>query len=151
MVRYLAGVASALLLIAAGVFLYRSNASAERLPTPQAGATTTQVEPADESTPDLPEASPKSREERRFGRYDKDRDGKIAREEYLLSRRKAYAKLDVDGDGRLTFEEWGKKTTDKFAGADRDRSGALTPEEFARTALKRRARARCACPQPADD
>src|SRR3546814_9223897 len=52
------------------------------------------------SPPAAPEASEQKREERRFNRYDKDRDEAITREEYLASRRKAFAKLDVNGDGR---------------------------------------------------
>src|SRR3546814_7679532 len=76
--------------------------------------------------PAAPEASEQKREERRFNRYDKDRDEAITREEYLASRRKAFAKLDVNGDGRLSFEEWAIRTTDKFAKADADGSKVLT-------------------------
>ncbi len=99
----------------------------------------------------VPEASAKTREERRFGRYDKDKDGSIAREEYLTPRRKAFAKLDANGDGALSFDEWAIKTTTKFAGADRDKSGALTPAEFATTAVVRKARPKpkCVCPPAA--
>jgi len=144
--RFLAGVASALLLVAAGVFLWKSVAGA-RDPVPLA--------PADAGTPapvalaplaDPPAASEKTREERRFSRYDKDKDGSVAREEYLASRRKAYAKLDANGDGRLSFEEWAIKTTTKFATADGDRSGALTPAEFATTRVARKSPARAPCP-----
>ncbi|SOB87573.1 EF hand [Sphingomonas guangdongensis] len=151
MLKYLAGVASALLLVAAGVFLFRSSATAEapalvpRATAPQAG---TPSEPlADEP---LPEAAALTREQRRFNRYDKDRDAAIAREEYLQSRRKAYAKLDANGDGRLSFDEWAAKTVAKFTTADRDRSGSLTAAEFATTAVKRSpARARRCPPQQA--
>ena len=98
-------------------------------------------EPAD--APALPEATPKTREKKRFGRYDKDRNGSITREEYLASRRKAYAKLDRDGDGRLSFDEWAVRAATKFAGADRDKSGAMNAAEFATTAVKRRPARRC--------
>ncbi len=152
MARYLAGVVSALMLVAAGVFLFRSNATTERsaVPAPQtveAGAA------ADgEVLPQaLPKASAKTREERRFGRYDKDRDGGIARDEYLASRRKAYVKLDTNGDGRLSFDEWAAKTTAKFAGADRDRSGSLSATEFATTAVIRKSRPRAPCPPASAD
>jgi Ca2+-binding EF-hand superfamily protein len=94
----------------------------------------------------VPEASPKTREEKRFGRYDKDRNGAITRDEYLVSRRKAYAKLDGDGDGRLSFDEWATKTTTKFAGADRDKSGSMNAAEFATTAVKRKPARRAPCP-----
>jgi hypothetical protein len=92
-----------------------------------------------------PEATPKSREEKRFARADKDDDGLIQAEELLAPRRKAYAKLDKNGDGRLSFEEWAVKTIDKFNGADRDRSRTLTPTEYATTAPKPPKRKSCSC------
>lgn len=99
---------------------------------------------------DVPEASPATREEKRFNRYDKDRDASITRDEYLAARRKAFAKLDVNGDGRLDFDEWAVKATAKFAAADRDKSGAMNAAEFATTAVRRKAPARAKCPpQPA--
>lgn len=102
------------------------------------------------STPmPAPEASSQSREQRRFARYDKDRNGGITRAEYLASRRKAYAKLDTNGDGLLSFEEWAVKTTTKFARADADRSGVLVPAEFATTAGKRKPRTTTNCPPTA--
>jgi EF hand len=149
MLRYLAGVASALLLVAAGVFLFRSDAATEApaAPAPRAAlATVPQEAESQAEEPALPQSSPKSREERRFGRYDKDKNGLVGRDEYLLSRRKAYAKLDTNGDGRLTFDEWAVKTTGKFASADKDRSGGLSAAEFATTAVKRTARRRAPCP-----
>jgi hypothetical protein len=81
-----------------------------------------------------PEASAKSREERRFSRADRNDDGKIVAEELLSPRRKAFAKLDKNGNGSLSFEEWAHTTIDKFAGADKDRSGWLTAAEYATTA-----------------
>lgn len=113
------------------------------LPARPAAAT----EPAQEAEAAvaLPEATPRTREEKRFGRYDKDRNGSITREEYLASRRKVYVKLDRDGDGRLSFEEWATKATTKFAAADRNKSGAMDAAEFATTAVKRRLTRRVAC------
>src|SRR3546814_13579423 len=70
--------------------------------------------------PAAPEASEQKREERRFNRYDKDRDEAITREEYLASRRKAFATRDVNGDGRLSFEDRAIRTKDKLAKADAD-------------------------------
>jgi len=147
MLRYLAGVASALLLVAAGVFLFRSSATTEAASVPvprQAVAGEAPQEVTDDDP--LPSASPRTREEKRFDRQDKDRNGAIARDEYLLNRRKAYARLDSNGDGRLSFDEWAVKATTKFAGADVDRSGTLTAAEFATTAVKRTPRARLRCP-----
>jgi hypothetical protein len=68
------------------------------------------------SSPAPPEASAKSREERRSSRADKDKKGRIEREELLASRRKAFAKIDKNGNGSLSFDEWAVKTIDKFAG-----------------------------------
>lgn len=150
--RYVAGGAAALALAGAGTLILggpaRTGAEAA-LPAMPAAAGQTQ----DASLPDeAPEATAQTREEKRFGRYDKDRDGQITRDEYLMSRRKAYAKLDRDGDGRLSFDEWAAKTTDKFARADRDRSGGMDAAEFATTAVKRKARAKCPpVAPPADD
>ena len=102
---------------------------------------------ASDPLPDAaPEATDKTREQKRFDRYDKDRDAKITREEYLVQRRKAYARLDVDGDGKLSFDEWAVKAATKFADADRDKSGAMTAPEFATTAVKRKGPSRVNCP-----
>lgn len=140
------GAAAALGLAGAGVWLFSGHASPPRslLPGVPAAVATGGQEAA---LPDAaPEASAKTREERRFGRYDKDRDGRITRDEYLVARRKAFAKLDKDGNGQLSFDEWATKALTKFATADRDRSGAMTAAEFATTAVKRKARARVKCP-----
>ncbi|WBH16023.1 EF-hand domain-containing protein [Sphingomonas radiodurans] len=146
--RYLAGGVAALLMVAAGWMVFSGRARSDPVlpPAPQAVAA---GEVAVDDAP-VPEASEKTREEKRFDRYDKDRNGKIAREEYLASRRKAFAKLDANGDGRLSFEEWGAKTLAKFAGADGDKSGAMDRTEFATTAVKRSARPKCVCPVVAD-
>lgn len=149
--RYLAGAVGAMLLMGAGILISRSMASTEP-PVPQVRSQGA-VGPDVEDDEPLPAATAKTREERRFNRYDKDRNGQVAREEYLMNRRKAFAKLDANGDGRLTFDEWAIKASDKFAGADKDKSGALTTVEFAATAVKRTARPRVPCPparQPAD-
>ena len=147
--RYLVGGLAALLLAGAGVMLFRGSAREPILPAmPQSIV-------QDEAGGDLPDAAPeasaKTREEKRFNRQDKDRDGKITREEYLTSRRKAFARLDTNGDGRLSFDEWAIKTTQKFAAADADNSGAMDAKEFATTAVVRKPRLqpKCVCPSPA--
>lgn len=140
--RYLVGAAAALALAGAGVLLFSGRA------TPRALLPAAPTAAADqEALPDeAPAASAKTREEKRFGRYDKDKDGAITRDEYLLARHKAFAKLDTNGDGKLGFDEWAIKATTKFAAADADKSGAMTAAEFATTAVKRKARARVNCP-----
>lgn len=146
--RYFVGAGAALLLAVAGMFLFRGSAAQNPLvpPIPAAAA----AAPEDEPLPDeAPSASAKTREQKRFDRYDKDRNDAISRDEYLVSRKKAFAKLDINGDGKLAFDEWAVKTTGKFAGADKDRSGTLTRVEFLATAPKRTpAKPKCACPKP---
>jgi len=144
MARFLAGIVSALLLTGAGLFWWRSTNAAEiaPIPTPRVVAAAEEIPPLAEP----PAASEKTREEKRFSRYDRDKDGVVGREEYLLSRRKAFAKLDTNGDGRLSFEEYAVKTTAKYAAADTDRSGTLTPAEFAKTRVVRKARPKPNCP-----
>jgi hypothetical protein len=128
--RYLLGGAAVIALIAAGFVFFSGNARPGPLlpgrPVSQAsGAVVSDPLPGV-----APEASPQTREQKRFDRYDKDRDATITREEYLVQRRKAYARLDVDGDGKLSFDEWAVKATTKFADADRDKSGTMTAPEL---------------------
>lgn len=154
--RYLAGGAAALLLAVAGMFLFRGSASpGVKLPAvPPAVSAASGQSPA--PLPDeAPSATDKTREQKRFDRYDKDRNEAVSREEYLAARRKAFAKLDTNGDGKLDFEEWAIKATTKFAAADKDRSGTLTRTEFVATAPPQHARRtapRCLCagPKPAE-
>ena len=99
-----------------------------------------QVDPGNLSGPAPPEASELTKEERRFFRYDRNRDRIITRNEMLSTRSDAFRKLDVDGNNLLTFEEWAVTTSRRFEGADSDGNGNLTPAEFATTAPKRSAR-----------
>jgi hypothetical protein len=150
--RYFVGAGAALLLALAGFFLFRSPASSEpKLPALPPAAAVAEGAAAEDPLPaEAPKASARTREQKRFDRYDKDRNDAITREEYLLSRRKAFGKLDVNGDGRLAFDEWAVKTVGKFGGADKDKSGVLTRAEFATTAPKpRKSAPKCACPVPA--
>ncbi len=143
--RYLTGGAATLAIVAAGWSLAGSSARPDPVLPPQPRAQ--QAGGTADPLPDAaPEASERTREQKRFDRFDKDRDGKIVREEYLAARRKAYAKLDVDQDGRLSFDEWAVKATTKFAAADKDSTGAMTPAEFATTAVTRKPQVRAKCP-----
>ena len=95
---------------------------------------------------DAPSADPKSKEEKRFDRADKDKNGTITLAELVEPRRKPFAKLDLDRDGKLSFEEWAVRTIDKFAEADADKSKGLTRAEYATTAPKpRKAKPACSC------
>lgn len=141
--RFLAGVASALLLAGAGLVWWSSG----KQDTPLLSAIAPPLARSTEA-PDVapPEAEERTREQKRFDRYDKDRNELVSAEEYLANRRKAFARLDADHDGRLSFEEWAKKTTDKFAAADADKSKALSRAEFATTKVVRKTRPRPNCP-----
>jgi len=150
LLRFLAGGAACLLFITGAFLFWQSHAAnAPSLPDapPDRGVRSSLMS----GNFQAPEATAKSREERRFSRTDKNKDGKIEAEEVLGSRRKAFAKLDTNGNRALSFEEWAAKTIGKFQGADKDRNGILTTAEFATTAplpLKRRI---CSCRTPAVD
>jgi EF hand domain-containing protein len=146
MIRAAAGGASALLLIAAGFFIWKSRADADD-PIPSAPA----PRPAhyrpltgpDPAGP--PAASERSKEAKRFARADRNRDGRITLDEQLQSRRKAFAKADRDANGSLSFEEWTAPTAEKFAKADKDRSGWLDAGEYAASRPKAKPKAKCRC------
>jgi hypothetical protein len=144
--RFLAGAAACFLMMTGAFLLWQGRAeqAADLPPAPPAKAEAAPlVGPPARLV--APEASPKSREQKRFGRADKDDDGRITRAELLEPRRKAFAKLDANGNGSLSFDEWAVKTLDKFGGADKDGSGWLTPAEYASTAPKPAKPKRCAC------
>ncbi len=148
--RVLAGIACFLLLITGATLMWRGSArgpDTPAAPAPRfAAAVTTAATPTLAPIGQAPSADPKSKEEKRFARSDKNDDGRITLAELVEPRRKAFAKLDLNQDGKLGFEEWAVKTIDKFEGADADKSAALTPAEYAATAPKRKAKtARCSC------
>ena len=145
MVRFLAGAAACFLLLTGAFLLWQSRAEqGPGLPPAPKPRPVSLLNPG--APLQAPEADPKSREEKRFSRADKDKDGKIESEEVLGARRKAFAKLDSNGNGALSFEEWAAKTVEKFHGADKDRSGWLTPAEYAATAPPPpKHKARCSC------
>lgn len=155
--RFLAGSVAALLLVAAGLFWWQSEAERTAQPLVAHGGAKAQplALPPDGDPnargappPAVPEASPRTREQKRFDRYDRNRDGIVTRAEMMASRAAAFRKLDKDGNNLLSFEEWAVRTSDRFAGADHDRDGRLSRAEFATTAPKPRAPAKqaaCVC------
>ena len=145
MVRFLAGAAACFLLVTGVFLLWQSRA--EQAPALPPASTPRPASLLSPGAPlQAPEAEPKSREEKRFSRADKNKDGRIEAEEVLGARRKAFAKLDANGNGTLAFEEWAAKTIGKFQGADKDRSGWLTPAEYATTAPPPpKRKPRCGC------
>lgn len=154
--RMVVGALGALMLVAMGLFWWQGRAiEVEGLPPPDMDAAAQVREPealpsADVSEmqgPQLPTAIKMDDEQRRFARYDINRDLIITRNEMLSTRVSAFRKLDVDGNNLLTFEEWAVTTVNRFEGADADKDGRLTPAEYATTAPKKKARpaSKCRC------
>jgi hypothetical protein len=145
MTRWLAGIASFLLLITGAVLALSGRAQEPAMPTaPPARMASAPINLS--PIPNPPEADAKSKEQKRFARADHNEDGRISLAELVEPRRKAFAKLDLDQDGKLSFEEWAVRTIDKFAEADVDKSRALTAVEYAATAPKPRPKKpACAC------
>ena len=154
--RILLGALGALTLTGLGLFWWQGRAEVERGAPPPEPLVIEAVEDfADPSLPEAvtadlvgpapPEASELSKEQRRFFRYDRNRNWKISRNEMLSSRTDAFKKLDKDGNNLLTFEEWAVATAQRFDKADANRDLELTPSEFASTRPKRRAKPACKC------
>jgi hypothetical protein len=146
MLRFLAGAAAAFLLLTGAFFIWQSRAD-ERpgfpaAPVPRAYSASML---SSGETLQAPEASPQSREEKRFSRYDKNKDGKVEADEYLAARRRNFDKLDLDHNGALSFQEYALKGIQKFQAADRDRKGWLTQAELATTAPPPAKRKTCSC------
>lgn len=157
--RFSAGAGSALLLAAAGFFVWTGRAQQSDGSVPAAPSAEIAQAGADSGSPSVPpSADERTREQRRFDRADRDNDGRVTLAELTYARQRAFARLDTNHDGRLSFEEWAVRTLTKFATADANRDSALDRPEFATTAPPRRPparQARCNCaPQaaaPADD
>ena len=102
---------------------------------------------------EAPEASQRSREEKRFSRYDKNKDGKVQADEYLAARHRNFDRLDVDHNGALSFQEYAAKGIEKFNDAG-GRKGWLTAAEFVATAppqAKRKSTCSCGVKPPVPD
>lgn len=152
--RIALGAILTLVLVGVGLFWWQGRAEVERgAPPPlplDTVATDNELElpqavVGDLLGPEPPEATELTREQRRFFRYDRNRDLRISRDEMLSSRTAAFRKLDVDGNNLLTFEEWAVATVNRFEGADADGNGWLTPSEFATTRPKPRKTKACRC------
>ncbi|RDC59991.1 hypothetical protein HME9302_01189 [Alteripontixanthobacter maritimus] len=148
------GAFAMLIMVSVGLFWWQGRAQVEEgAPPPMAESETPAVDPlelpaaeaVDQLGPAPPEATELSREQRRFFRYDRNRDLTISRNEMLSSRTAAFRKLDADGNNLLTFEEWAVATVKRFDGADSDSNRALTQAEFATTAPKKRPKKPCRC------
>lgn len=152
--RIVLGAVAALLLVGAGLFWWQGRAATEiGAPPPEAGLQEEVADPlalpsadiAGKRGPAPPQASEATREQRRFGRMDRDADGRVTRVEMLSTRTAAFRKLDLDGNNLLTFEEWAIATGNRFKGADRNGDQSLTREEFATTKPKEAPKPKCRC------
>ena len=154
--RMIVGAFTALLFVAAGLFWWQGRAEMQSAAPPPMLAPDPAVTDDPDALPsadvtDLqgpapPEATELTREQRRFGRYDRDSDGRITRNEMLSTRTSGFRKLDTDGNNLLTFEEWAHTTVDKFEDADADGDRELTREEFRTTAPPpRKPKPKCRC------
>ena len=146
----------ALLMAGIGLFWWEGRAEVERgapPPDPDALAEASDpdpmelptADPGDMRGPAPPEATELTREQRRFFRYDRNRDLTITRQEMLSTRTNAFRKLDTDGNNLLTFEEWAATTADRFDEMDGNRDGELNAAEFATSAPKPKKRTSCNC------
>ena len=151
MLRFLAGAAAAFLLLTGAFLIWQSHAEQRPgLPAPPApraysASLVSNIQPLE-----APEATPQSREEKRFSRYDKNKDGKVEADEYLAARRRNFDKLDLDHNGQLSFQEYAAKGIEKFVAAGGSK-GWLSAAEFVKTAPPPAKRKSCSCgrPQPA--
>lgn len=149
--RTVLGAFGMLLMIAAGLFWWQGRATVgvDALPVAALGAPDNGALPGADGRglrgPALPEATEETREQRRFGRLDRNRDNKITRNEMLAPRAAAFRKLDVDGNNLLSFEEWAVKTSNKFKGADANGDGILDRAEYATTKPKPKLKPACKC------
>ena len=154
MLRFLAGAAACFLLMTGAFLIWQSHAAERpRLPAAPAARATSGFSFGGNGVLQAPEASPTSREEKRFGRYDKNKDGKVQADEYLAARRRNFDKLDVDHNGGLSFQEYAIKGIEKFDAAG-GKKGWLSPAEFVATAPPPPKRRTCSCkvaPQVAEN
>ncbi len=98
--RILASIAACLLLVTGAVMFWQGRAQTPSLappPEPRFAAAATATSAVLQPIGQAPSADPKSKEEKRFARVDKNDDGRISLAELIEPRRKAYAKLDVKG------------------------------------------------------
>lgn len=153
--RIILGAFGALLLVGIGLFWMQGRAQVEAAaPPPDPDALAEQTDDPDAlpsadvanlQGPEPPEASELTREQRRFFRYDRNRDLKITRNEMLSTRTDAFRRLDTDGNNLLTFEEWAITTSNRFHSMDANGDNELTQAEFATSAPRPRRTTSCRC------
>ena len=144
MLRFIAGVGSALLLMAAGFFIWTG--------TPGTGTIRCRRRPRRRRPAALgagpperpPPADERTREQRRFDRADRDNDGRITLEELYQPRRRAFARLDTNGDGRLASRNGRSATSRSSATPTRTAIASSTAPNMRRPRRSRTRAKRCA-------
>lgn len=148
----IAAASIALLLIGGGALLWARTAreAAEAVPVATASLIPPPAIAPEVELPIVapPAPSPRTKEEQRFARADRDDDGVITKAEYLHQRRRNFDKLDTNGDGRLSFEEYAVEGIRKFQAADANADGRLDAAEYKTTAPKPRKTATARAPAP---
>jgi len=138
--RMILGAFGAMLLLAIGLFWLQGRAQVEEgAPPPDpallpgaADADTDALPTADVAGlegPAPPEADELSRDQRRFFRFDRNRDGRVTRNEMLSTRTNAFRRLDKDSNNLLSFEEWAATTAERFAEMDTNGDGNVVLAE----------------------
>ena len=155
MKAFITGSLATLLMTGVGLFWWQGRAEVEEAAPPPDHSALANIapdpdilpitDPGEMQGPAPPEASELTKEQRRFFRYDRNRDWRITHSEMLSSRSDGFRKLDKDGNNLLTFEEWAVTTVEKFEGADADGDRELSPGEFLTTKPKPSKPRRCAC------
>jgi EF hand len=144
MLRFLAGAAACFLLMTGAFLIWQSRAaqgpSLPGAPPPRAFSASM----VSDGSLQAPEASAKSREEKRFSRYDHNKDGKVEADEYLAARHRNFDKLDADHNGALSFQEYAVKGIEKFNAAG-GKKGWLSATEFVATAPPAPKHKTCSC------
>jgi hypothetical protein len=144
MLRFLAGAAACFLLMTGAFLIWQSRAaqgpSLPGAPAPRAFSASM----VSDGSLQAPEASAKSREEKRFSRYDHNKDGRVEADEYLAARRRNFDKLDADHNGALSFQEYAVKGIEKF-NAPGGKKGWLSATEFVATAPPAPKHKTCSC------
>lgn len=148
--RIALGAFAALFMAGLGLFWWQGRAEVEQAAPPPAPAQLAEEglpasDPGAMVGPAPPEASAITREQQRFFRLDRDRDGRITRNEMLSTRTDGFRDLDRDGNNLLTFEEWAVTTANRFSAADRDGNLELTPQEFETTKTRPVKKPACRC------
>jgi hypothetical protein len=104
--RFFAGVAVCILLMTGAFLAVARGARAERMRSALGRSLRFRRS--------APSSSAKTREEKRFSCYDKNKDGKVQTDEYLAARHRNFDKLGADHNGALSFQEYAVKGIEKF-------------------------------------